>query len=242
MFDVIRKEQYFRWIDEYGGYRGDESVRFENNLKDIQDHYIIDRLHAVQGLRILEIGGADCRVLRKFAQYNECWNAEKFQGHGQGPRKRIETPGVRIAETYIGEFSPELREGYFDSIFSVSVVEHVEDALIPAFFRDIARVLKPGGQTFHAIDLYVCDASRWHEPFAQYSRRRLGYYIDVPKMTNGALRFLQPPKIGTDPEFSCEYASNADRQMRAWNQVVPQLAPIRAVSQSVSIMAEWIRH
>lgn len=241
MFDIIRKKQYFKWIEEYASFRGEEFAEIENNLKDIQDHYIIDRLHALSGLRILEIGGADCRVLRNLAQDNECWNAEKFQGLGQGPRKRIETLGVQILDTYIGEFSPELQDGYFDLVFSISVVEHVEDALIPSFFHDIARVLKPGGRTVHAIDLYVCDASRWHEPFAQYSRRRLALYLDVPNITQGKLSFIEPPKIGINPGFSCEYASNADRQMRAWNLVVPRLASIRDVSQSVSLIAEWVR-
>ncbi len=241
MFDYIRKQDYFLWIEQFSSIRSAYASASVNNLKDIQDHYVLNRLQSERGARILEVGGADCRVMRTFAEGNECWNAEKFDGRGAGPKKVIETPGVRNVLAYLGDFSSDLPADYFDIVFSVSVVEHIETDLLESFFRDIARVLKPGGRTFHAIDAYVFDRERFDEPHAAYTRRRLEAYLDVPRLTADALQLVESPRAPTDPGFSCEYATNADREMLAWNRVVPQLAPIRAIGQSCSLKCEWVR-
>ena len=241
MFDYIRKGEYFEWIDAFSSVRSTYASASVNNLKDIQDHYVLNRLKDTRDIRILEVGGGVCRTLRTFADRNECWNAEMFEGLGAGPKKVIETPDVRNVLTYVGDFSPELPEAYFDVVFSVSVVEHVETDLLRDFFRDIARVLRPGGRTFHAIDVYLFDPDRFSDSQAIYTHRRLAAYLDVSEMTEGALQFVEPPRASAEPRFSCEYASNSDREMLAWNKVVPQLAPIRAVGQSCSLKCEWTR-
>jgi SAM-dependent methyltransferase len=241
MLDFIRKSQYFEWLDSYGALRAKHASSSEYNLKDIQDHYAISRLSNSEGARILEIGGADCRVLREFSATNECWNAEKFEGLAGGPSRRIETAGVRNVSTYLGEFNAELPEDYFDVVFSISVVEHVTDAQLTNFFRDIARVLRPGGTTFHAIDLYVFDQEHWADSAAGYSRRRLEQYLSVPEAVGGELVWMRSPAVTSAPGFSCSFATNADREMYRWNRAVPVLAPIRSIAQSVSLMAEWTR-
>lgn len=241
MFDFIRKEEYFEWIDTFVSSRSAYASTSIHNLKDIQDHYVLNRLKDARGLRILEVGGADCRTLRKFANNNECWNAEKFEGFGAGPKQVIKTHKVRNVLTYLGEFSSELPESYFDFVFSISVIEHVETAQLSDMYLDIARILKPGGITFHAIDAYLFDPVRYSESSAVYTKKRLEAYFNVPEITDGKLQFVDPPNVGTDPGFSCEYASNADREMLAWNKVVPQLAPIRSVGQSCSLKCELVR-
>ena len=237
MFDFIRKEEYFSWVEEFTAIRDTYASASVHNLKDIQDHYVISRLNQQKNKRILEVGGSDCRVLRNFAASNECWNAEKFDGLGMGPKKVIKTPGVKNAFTYLGEFSPELPDGYFDLVFSISVVEHVETPLLKNFFSDIARVLKPGGTTFHAIDAYLFDRLDVGGP--TYTQARLREYLSVPEMTDGALVPCEPAKASTNPFFSCEYATNSDREMMLWNRVVPKLAPMRSVAQSCSLKCEW---
>ena len=241
MLGFITKSEYFSWIDAFSGMRESYASASINNLKDIQDHYVISRLHSCEGLKILEIGGGDCRVLRSFSKANECWNAEKYEGLGLGPKRVITTPGVKNIFAYVGEFSGDLPSAFFDIVFSVSVVEHVVDEDLEAFFGDIARVLKPGGRTFHAIDMYVFDQNRWDEGSASYSRRRLQKYLSVPALSKNQLKFVEPPVVGDSPGFSCEYASNSDREMLAWNRVVPKLAPVRSIAQSVSLKAEWER-
>lgn len=241
MLRYITKDQYFDWIERFASMRSESRSASINNLKDIQDHYAISRLSEGAGLRVLEVGGGDCRVLRGFANRHECWNAEKFEGVAIGPKKEVRIPGVKNVLTYLGDYSPEIPAGYFDVVFSISVVEHVENDRLPDFFKDIARVLKPGGITFHAIDLYVFDQQQMEESFAKYARKRLELYLNIPQLTGGELRFAQEPSASGLPLFSCAYATNADREMLAWNRVVPQLKHIRAVSQSVSLAGEWIK-
>jgi SAM-dependent methyltransferase len=242
MLSYITKDQYFGWIEQYGPLRAAYSSASVNNLKDIQDHYAISRLAGSKGLRVLEVGGGDCRVLRGFAQQHECWNAEKFMGKAIGPKSEVKFPGVRNALVYLGEFSPELPDGYFDIVYSISVVEHIENDELPGFFKDIARVLKPGGLTFHAIDIYVFDESQMKDPVSRYFRDRLDRYWRIPEVTDGALSFAQDPSpAARTPVFSCAYASNSDREMLAWNRYAPKLKAIRSVSQSVSLMAEWVK-
>lgn len=241
MLDFVRKEQYFQWVEAFEKLRGQHASASINNLKDIQDHYVISKLSTFDGAKILEIGGADCRVLRDFSNRNECWNAEKFEGKDGGPSRQIKTPGVNNVSAYLGDFDIALPTEYFDVVFSISVVEHVVDDKLHGFFNDIARVLKPGGLTFHAIDLYVFDRDDWSNPHALYSRKRMQRYLAVPELTDGQLQWVDQPGAGEDPSFSCAYATNADREMLRWNRVVPSLAPIRAISQSVSLIAELVR-
>src|SRR5687767_6142356 len=77
-----------------------------------------------------------------------------------GPTEAQAIPGVEIVRAYLGENSPLLAD--FDVVFSISVVEHVED--LDAFHADQLRILKPGGIFIHAIDLYLgegADTSRF---------------------------------------------------------------------------------
>lgn len=241
MFDFIKKAQYFSWVQQFIDLRSTYASASIHNLKDIQDHYILSKLAPCAGMRVLEIGGGDCRVLRYFSDSNECWNAEKFEGVGSGPKKKIEVPGIKIAPTYLGEFSDLLPNDYFDVVFSISVVEHVPDDACADFFNDISRILKPGGHTFHAIDAYLFDESDHDSTFAQYTKRRLRTYLNVPEITGGRLTFSIPPVTNESPRFSCAYATNSDREMLAWNRVVPSLASVRSCAQSASVIAEWIK-
>jgi SAM-dependent methyltransferase len=242
MLDYITKDLYFKWIEQYAEKRSEYKSASVNNLKDIQDHYAISRLSRSQRLRVLEVGGGVCRVMSGFANQHECWNAEKFAGKGLGPKKQIQIPGIRNALVYLGEFSPELPDNYFDIVFSISVVEHVENDGLAAFFQDIARILKPGGLTFHAIDLYVFDPDRVGKPETKYFGDRLNSYHRVPELTKGALQFVHPPTAASRfPQFSCAFASNSDREMLAWNRFAPTLKSTRSIAQSVSLMAEWTK-
>ena len=241
MFRFITKADYFKWIDDYSERRDPYRSASQYNLKDIQDHFAITLLDQGVGLKVAEVGGADCRVLRGFAERHECWNIEKFEGKGVGPKKVIETEGVRNVQAYLGEFSPELPDNYFDLVFSVSVVEHIETEGLQQFFRDMARILKPGGRAAHAIDIYLFDEADLDSSPAQYTTKRLNEYMNATKATDGALSLEAPAEADLRPVFSCKYASNADREMHLWNRVVPELAQMRLKTQSVSLAASWIK-
>ena len=75
-------------------------------------------------------------------------------------------------------------------------------------------------------------ASMQDQPL-EYSSNRVDLYRRTAEQDG--LRFREPPAVDQKIEFRCSYATNPDLGMYAWNKAVPQLAALRAVSQSVSL-------
>lgn len=232
MFDIITKKEFWSWLDR--GHRTEK----EYTLKGIQDAFILDALSGVKGKRILEIGGGKSRVLTVLAPDNECWNAEPFEGRGAGPKRVDKIKGVKRVSAYLGERSAELPANYFDCVFSVSVVEHVELEELEAFFEDCARVMKTGARMLHAIDLYVFNASST-APHREATRQTLKRYLSFADRPQWGLKFIEEPKVDENIAFDCAHASNSDRTMYEWNSIAPHLEQVREAAQSVSLKAGW---
>lgn len=238
MFEIITKREFWEWQD--GGFVDSKRI----DLKGVQDAYILNRLSDARAKRILEVGGGNSRVLAVLSgddRDNECWNAERFEGVGNGPTQNDNADRIRLANCYVGEFSRELPEAYFDFIVSVSVVEHVPTADLEAFFADSARVLRPGGEMIHAIDLYVYDSDSDAE-HRQQTRGRIRSYLSFGDRPDLGLRFTAEPVITDDVHFRCSFATNSDLAMNHWNRLVPALRPMREIAQSVSVKAEWTKN
>jgi SAM-dependent methyltransferase len=227
MLDIITKQEYFSWLDQ--GY----GTQKANTLKGIQDSFILSQLAVLQNNKIAEIGGGQSRVLTILSEKNECWNVDKLEGVGSGPQNYKEIPGVKLVKAYMGEYSSDLLENYFDIVFSISVVEHVNPEYLAGFFKDMARILKNGGLCIHAIDVYLGDS--------EYIRKnpQIDIYRTVGKENGIPLEFIDQPQIDATSVFSCRYASNSDMCMYNWNKSVPGLVNVRNNSQSVSIKAVW---
>ena len=238
MFEIITKHEFWEWQD--AGLVDSQRI----DLKGIQDGYILSRTRDVRGKRILEIGGGNSRILRALAEEsraNECWNAERFEGFGNGPRVNANDGRIRHANCFVGEFDPGLPDAYFDLVVSVSVVEHVPNDFLESFFADTARVLRPGGLILHAIDLYLYDDDA-AVARDDLTRQRIRAYRAFGDRSDLRIRFSAEPAVDEDASFRCHYASNSDLAMNQWNRSVPELKALREVAQSVSIKAEWTRY
>ena len=135
------------------------------DLKVYQDYlvYCFLRLNLAPGSRILEVGGGDSRILKYFRRRYECWNIDKCEGLGNGPI-HFTSSRYRMVYEYIGEFSPDLPDEYFDLVFSISALEHTPEnpQTHARVADDIDRVLKPGGLSFHCFDIVVRpDGRHW---------------------------------------------------------------------------------
>ena len=227
MLDIITKEEYFSWLDQ--GYGAPKSI----TLKGIQDAFILSQLAGLENKKIAEIGGGQSRVLTILSEKNECWNVDKMEGVGQGPKKYKKISGVKLVKAYMGEYSSDLPEEYFDIVFSISVVDQVNTANLPDFFKDIARILKPGGLCIHAIDAYLGNSGYKKE------NPQIDTYRTVCKENGIPLEFIDEPKIDATSVFSCWYASNSDMCIYNWNKSVPEIVNVRNNCQSVSIKAVW---
>jgi len=130
------------------------------NLKLYQDilvyNFIVDNLPP--GSKLLEVGGGNSRVIQALKQQYEIWNVDKFEGVGNGPQQIYDQLGYHLVSAYMGEFSPELPDDYFDCVFSLSTLEHVypeNDETFKNVCDDINRVLKLGGLSLHLFDVVI---------------------------------------------------------------------------------------
>ncbi len=125
------------------------------DLKVYQDHLVHAFIVAnvPKGSRLLEVGGGDSRVLRYFSKDYECWNVDRCEGLGNGPRG-FTSPHFRIVYDYLGNANPELPTGHFDFVFSISALEHTPEdpAIREGICRDLDRVAKPGSLSLHLFD------------------------------------------------------------------------------------------
>lgn len=223
MFDFIRKPFLWDAWDKKLEAEIGKTGRF--HLKSIQDLAIYAQLKGTKGKTIAEIGGGASRLLTKLAKDNRCFNVEKFQGADGGPDQEISINGVSNILVFLGENSPLLKNDHFDIVFSVSVVEHVED--LAAFVEDGVRVLKPGGLWLHAIDIYIEDqpTDYWQDRFEKYRA-----WLKHPK--------LEPvgPVFEGPLSFTCDIATNPDDVMHSWGKIAPRLIDLRQRAQSASLL------
>jgi len=80
---------------------------------------------------------------------------EPFWQRGQDPKEFIKSnPEIRYVVERLGNpQASTLPSGYFDCIYSASTLEHVPNALIRPVWHHMDRLLKPGGEMLHAIDI-----------------------------------------------------------------------------------------
>lgn len=226
MYHYLTKNEYFTAIDDpeiYGALKNTENF----GLKHCQDACVLKKLASLPPGKVAEAGGGVSRTLPSLAAKGwQCWNIEPFEGAGNGPRK-CRQEGINNVGVYLGRFSPELQSNAFDAVYSISVIEHVPDSDMNAFFEDMFRILKPGGRAWHAIDVYLRDET---DPAVEIRNRRVFYAA----LKTGFVPVEE--EEFPDAAFHCAFATNPDLVMRQWNRSVPALAPKRAVSQSVSLL------
>jgi len=225
MFDFIRKPALWAALD--AGLLAQVSVPGNYQLKTSQDVIVLSHLRELSGKRIAEVGAGNSRVLPALAKANSCVTIEKFEGQGGGPTEQQVIDGVPNVSAFLGEMSPNLEDSSFDAVFSISVVEHVDDEGLIDFHADQLRILKPGGLFLHAIDIYVED-----EPQAG-STARFNAYRDWPASDG-----VEPLGEIYDGEcrFSSDLASNPDNVMHSWGRIAPALIGLRQRAQCVSLL------
>jgi len=126
------------------------------DLKVYQDSlvytFILDNIPS--GAKILEIGGGNSRIINQIKHNYEIWNLDKLEGTGYGPTKIINKYGFHLVKDYIGTYSSQLPNNYFDLIYSVSTIEHFSKDTndIQNILEDMQRLLHPGGYSLHCVD------------------------------------------------------------------------------------------
>ena len=230
MFAFLSKEDVFEWIESGA------AVREEFGLKAFQDLFILDALKASNGERLLEMGGGWSRVANILAKKNTVVNADKFDGADGGPSRTPLRRREKIVRTYLGDMSAELEPQSFDAVYSISVLEHIAPKMLDRVVEDIDRVLKSGGRTIHAIDVYLFDEDQADHATARANHARLNAYR---KAFGAHFELDGEDAVGERPAFKSWMASNPDAAMAQWNRVAPNLKEVRKIAQVVSLKAVW---
>lgn len=235
MLKFVTKREY--WAVEDSGATREYPNYPQWHLKSIQDAMVWGLLRSSRGRHIAEIGGGQSRLIGPLARHNHCYNIEPFEGAGQGPRQEVNIEGVTNLLVSVGDFSEQIRPGQFDALFSVSVVEHVPNDRLPDFFRDCLRILKPGGEMIHLIDVYL------ESPGGNNAAARTRTALYAQAFGPGLFRPAGPVDVtgGEEVAFRADMATNPDDMMNRWNRGVPQLRAKREVAQSCTLIMHGIR-
>lgn len=155
------------------------------DLKNYQDLLIFSFLvHNIPaGSRILEVGGADSRILSYFNDRYECWNIDKT-GSPSGNVKS----GFKLVNDYIGNFNKDVPDNYFDFVFSISVFQDSPNN-VNEKFKDLAddlnRVTKSGGFSLHCFDVIFLYSLVWTNDLLIYlfdTQNPVNKFIDFERM------------------------------------------------------------
>lgn len=129
------------------------------DLKDVQRPWMVKAIvgSVPIGGRICEIGAGEPFVAEFLAQCGfEVTIVDPYDGSGQGPVEyeafSAAHPGIRFIRSNFGQSVPGLRDGYFDAIYSISVLEHVPMDQVASVGAGIRRYGKTGVRSIHAID------------------------------------------------------------------------------------------
>lgn len=176
------------------------------HLKYLQDTWVHGVLRREDASRVIEIGGGASRTLPPLRRRGiECWNADKLAGFANGPLEdssgiqSLRASGIKIVRTFVGEYSNELPQDYFDVAYSISVLEHLNAQQLVDCFRDAARTLKPGGRIYHAVDVFLGSAPM------QRTSQQIRSLRDA--VLAAGLEPLGPDQVGDEPVFETTYAS-----------------------------------
>jgi len=162
MLSYAKVKEFWYLLDKYKDFPELTDLKYLwGDLKEYQRLFVFDQLLIVpQGSRICEVGGGVCNVfealLRKFPRAYECWSIDPLEGQGGGPKFSSlpwdHNGEVKLVREKIGDFSLKLPSGYFDVLFSLSVLEHISLEEWEKCFTDMVRVCKPGALIIHTVD------------------------------------------------------------------------------------------
>ncbi len=232
MLDIILKSEVFDLIEQ------GLCKEIMGSLKDFQDAFILSILKNFSKKRILEMGGGGSRTLPVLNKKNECWNVDKLEGLGHGPIGPIAPlKNVKLVKSYLGEFSNEIPDDYFDVVYSISVVEHIQKEQIKDTFLDIKRVLKKNGESYHVIDFFVGDEN-------SYIIRET--IQDISYMTNFFLSTIQEAGLSLIDKkimdiktikFKPTYATLNDSTLHKWLTIQPSNTSLRRYAESNQVVS-----
>lgn len=140
------------------------------DLKDAQRPWMLKAIigNTPPGGRLLEIGAGDPHVAHWLDLLGyEVTIVDPYDGSGHGPTDfefyRRHFPRIKFIREHFSDHHAELKDATFDSIYSISVLEHIPHAALLKVMAGIRRYQKPAAKTIHAVDhVHKGNGSEYH--------------------------------------------------------------------------------
>lgn len=188
--DYINRQLYTRWDFDAENYNAPIGLQQSHKwgLKGFGYSLVVDTVRKFHSdgkrrLNILDVGGGGSGVCRFLCDEfsDACWLVDDF-GIESGDtwtagwyepdwRESLlaKNPKVTYVFGRLGEVGlPELREGTFDLIFSVSTLEHIPLSVRGSVFDHMLALLAPNGWMVHTIDMTADMFPEWQTFLADY--------------------------------------------------------------------------
>ncbi len=136
-----------------------------DNLKGVQYPWVLSNHAWRQGEKVLDVGAAYSPLPLHIQETYGCevWGVDDF-GLGsnepywtrsQSPQEYIAAhPQIKYVLERLGDPGRStLPEGAFDLVYSASTLEHIPGDRLPAAWKHMDQLLRPGGEMLHAVDI-----------------------------------------------------------------------------------------
>ena len=155
------------------------------------------------GERILDFGCSTGRVIRNIAATMPGVKAE-----GCDPREasiRFVRPRIAGVEWFVSNETPPLpdrRADRYDVVFAVSVWSHFREGAALAWFAEMARVIRPGGELIFSThgprSVYFYESEKKIMPAAKAEERRAA-------LARGDIHFLRSAQVDLNGDWGVAY-------------------------------------
>jgi cyclopropane-fatty-acyl-phospholipid synthase len=147
----VSNDFYALWLDQHMMYSCAYFSRPDDGLDRAQEQkldYICRKLRLKPGERLLDIGcGWGGLVIYAARHYDvEALGVTLSQPQAQLAGERIRAAGLSArCRVEVLDYRDVNRPGAYDKLVSVGMVEHVGESMLPEYFRQAFRLLRPGG-------------------------------------------------------------------------------------------------
>jgi SAM-dependent methyltransferase len=173
------------FVDSYEHLRPLASA--QGDLKDVQRPWAVKAVlsNVPRGGRILEIGAGQPFVADLLARCGyDVWVVDPYDGSGNGPvefeKFRDASPAVTFVRDDFSDGLDVIEPFTFDCVYSISVLEHIDENGLNAVMAGMLRAMKATGVSIHAVDHVLRgNGSGSHLARLGYLMRRHGWSSDV---------------------------------------------------------------
>ena len=159
-------------VGEYVGVNRDDPIRFYSlpvigGLYRRRVELCLGELSG--GERVLEVGFGSGVVFLNLCEIYQEIHGLDLTAHVNEVTSFFETKGIHTHLKNGSVLEMPYKEGYFDAVLLVSILEHLRPAELRGAFQEIRRILKPGGQVVYGVPV--------ERPLMVFLFKLLGYDI-----------------------------------------------------------------